>query len=144
MPADLHLSAPTELTLTPSGGKYHGTLTTTVRNTGPTPYGRTLIFMSYPDGVTYDFPNQPLLGPCLLIQGNEPWQCDGPAVSARDGTMTITWAITADYAPGPAMTLPQPFTFRVVAAALTSQQMYDDPTPADNKVSVTLKLAAAS
>src|SRR5262249_52277957 len=71
MPAHPPLSAPTELTLPPTGGKYPGTLTTTVRNTGPPPYGRTLIFMSYPDGVTYDFPNQPLLGPCLLIQGNE-------------------------------------------------------------------------
>src|SRR5262245_3538712 len=142
MPADLHLSGPTELTLTPSNGKYHGTLTMTLHNTGPTPYGRTLIFTSSPDGLSFDFPNQPLWGPCFLIQGDEPMECNGPAISARGGTMTITWAITLDYAPGSAMTLPQPFTFRA-AAVSNDAQVYDDPTPDDNKISVTLKLAAA-
>jgi hypothetical protein len=144
MPADLHLSGPGELALTASDGRYHGTLTMTLRNSGPTPYGQTFLRMSVPNGITWEFQSDPPWFPCLLMGGDDQWDCMGSSVPARGGTVTITLALTADYAPGPAMTLPRTFTFLVVAAALTHQEEYADPTPADNRISVTVKLAAAS
>jgi hypothetical protein len=143
MPADLHIAGPTEVTLTPSNGKYAGTLTLTVSNTGPTPYGQTGVDITMPAGVTVDFSNGPPFGPCVFQGSASNWVCGGQVVPARGGTLTYHIQLVADYAPQATGLTISGFDLRVQALS-DAGTAYPDPTPGDNEIAVQIKLAPAA
>jgi hypothetical protein len=144
MPADLHLVGPSEVTLTPSDGKYRGTLTLTITNTGPTPYGLTELWVTLPAGVDIDFSNAPPFGACLLTSTPSTSECSGDPVPARGGSVTYQIQFVANYAPqADGLTLSD-FDLRIQARAATSITFYPDPTPADNEIAVKIRLAPAA
>jgi hypothetical protein len=139
-PADLHLSAVKNLTLTfnRTTGRYEGTLSLTVRNTGPTPYEQSYLYLAQPAGVgviVRDF------APCVGSGTPEPTVCDGPAVPARGGQVTYPVWVSANYGHQKKPLTLTGLTLRMAARIPGGDHEYPDPTPADNKVAVTLVLA---
>jgi hypothetical protein len=133
---DLHVTAPTSVTLQSDGTVYRGQFDIKVTNSGTGPPGPSMqVFLAVPTGVDFGRQADSGLGLCLTAAPPENWSCNPDAVPAG-GTVTLTVRLVANYAPRATELIIDGLTLRFATSSVT------DPTPADNKVAIRIVLPA--
>lgn len=135
-PVDLSIVGDASVGMQYTGGHYAGTLYLTLRNIGPTPYKRTIIYLTLPAGISLDNPS---FGGCVAAQAPETWQCFTNSIPALGGTTNLTVPLLADFAQQKTDTPIDGFAIRV-AADLATGVPATDLSPDDNTLHTRLVL----
>ncbi|MEN3609400.1 hypothetical protein AAH979_07630 [Plantactinospora sp. ZYX-F-223] len=139
-PTDLVLTGPTEVTLTPSDGRYAGTIQIVVRNQGEQPYDANALIMVEPLEVRTRFEGSDF-GPCFFTDQNtrtRTSECGGFTTVPSGGAQTSTLAIVVDLAPAPGTRTID--GYRLTIRSNLDGNLLTDETPGDNTIAVRLRL----
>ncbi|GIG89742.1 hypothetical protein [Plantactinospora endophytica] len=139
-PTDLVLTGPAEVTLTPSNGRYAGTLQIVVRNRGEQPYDANGLTMVEPLEVETRFDDSEFGGCFFTDQDSRTRtsECTGFSRVPSGGSQTSTFAITVDVAPTPGTRTID--GYRLTIRSNLDGRFLTDETPGNNTITVRLRL----
>ncbi|MGI5147368.1 hypothetical protein ACQEVC_13485 [Plantactinospora sp. CA-294935] len=138
-PTDLVLTGPAEVTLTPSNGRYAGTLQLVIRNQGEQPYDANGLILVQPLEAETQFDSE--FGGCFYTDQDtrtRTSECTGFSKVPSGGSQTSTFAITVDVAPTPGTRTID--GYRLTIRSNLNGRFLTDETPGNNTITVRLRL----